>query len=266
MHSIFKAAFILLCTSGFIFAVASAHAQRVHQQVRIGMRGESPMTVHSSSDDRDIENARHCKQACDCWYDLFPGKVSYCLGTRHWEEGSYQSGLRLLELSAGWGDKRAQYTLGVIYFNGRHVAPDRARGIAWLLLANERHNNAQMDLVTRSTIRLATPEQYKRAQQLFQEMREKYGDKVAGVRAWRHLRNRVKGSTFFAPNLCILEDGGTVPWSPGLMADPHALCMEPSPFSKSIAGVTSTYFNGMAGTVTVGSLQQVPAPASSSTP
>ncbi|MEO7068264.1 MAG: hypothetical protein ABI114_15235 [Rhodanobacter sp.] len=259
MHSIFKAAFILLCTSGFTFAVASAQA---HGQA--GVRSESPATITSSSADPDIENARYCKQACDCWYELFPGKVSYCLGTRHWEEGSYESGLQLLELSASWGDKRAQYTLGMIYFGGRHVTPDRARGIAWLLLANERHNNAHIDLVTRSAIHLATPEQYKRAQQLFQEMRKTYGDQVAGARAWSHLKNRVKGPTLFAPRVCILDSGGTVPWSSGLAANPHALCVEPSPFNKSIAGVATAYFNGMTGTVTVGPLQQVAAPASAS--
>ncbi|MEO6965802.1 MAG: hypothetical protein ABI076_07885, partial [Acidobacteriaceae bacterium] len=137
------------------------------------------------------------------------------------KKGAYRRGLELLELSAGWGNKQAQYTLGMIYFNGDQVAQDRARGIAWLMLANERHNDSQTDLVIRSAIQLATPEQIKTAQRLFQDMRKKYGDSVAGARAWRRVRNYVKGPTFMAQNSCLMEDGSAVPWSHGMAADPH---------------------------------------------
>lgn len=217
-----------------------------------------------------LQESRSCMQGChDCWYYYFPGAVNYCLGMRDWKKGAYRSGLELLKLAAGWGNKNAQYTLGLIYYRGHHVAADRARGLAWLMLANERHNDAQTELATRLAIRLATAEQYKRAQQLLEEMRKRYGDEVAGVRAWRHLRNRMlSASSLGLPppkTSCILEGGGVVPWSHGSSADPHVLCMPSGQFSTTVARIASKYFNGLSGTVTVGPLQQAPAPAPSST-
>jgi hypothetical protein len=258
MHHILKTMLIVLCASAFTFTAAKAQAQKSAQtQARAEQASDAELAM---------EAMRRCEHGChDCWYALFPGVVNYCLGKRAWKNGSYRSGLHLLELAGGWGNKHAQYTLGLIYFNGDHMAADRARGIAWLMLANERHNDTQTDLVTRSAVHLATPQQYKRAQRLFQEMRKKYGDEVAGVRAWRHLRNRLGEATFMAKNSCILESGGVVPWSHGFVEDPHVLCMPSDPFGKNVTGIASEYFDGLTGAVTVGPLQQVPAPASSST-
>lgn len=269
MHPILKTTFILLCASGFTFFVGSAQTAQAYQTSQAGGAGNGSTTAQS--DVRTLLETARCQQGChDCWYELFPGAVNYCLGMRDWGKGSYRDGLRLLKLAAGWGNKNAQYTLGMIYFKGRHVASDRARGMAWLMLANERHNDKQTDLVIRSAVHLATPEQYKRAQRLLREMRKKYGDKVARVRAWHHLRNRLKSyqtGSFTPPRTsCILEDGGVVPWSSGLSADPHALCLPSDRFTKSVARIASEYFGGLRGTVTVGPLQQIPAPASSSRP
>lgn len=215
---------------------------------------------------RALQESRSCLQGChDCWYYYFPGAVNYCLGMRDWKKGSYRSGLEFLELAAGWSNKNAQYTLGLIYYRGQHVAADRARGLAWLMLANERHNDEQTELAARLAIRLATAEQYQRAQQLLQEMRKRYGDKVAGVRAWRHVRNRVNSDTsniMMSKTSCVLESGDVVPWSHGASADPHMLCMPSGQFSKNVARIASKYFKGLRGTVTVGPLQQAPAPSS----
>lgn len=265
MRRFLQAMLIVLCACGFSFTAASATLDQVKQKSDTRQPGVG--STQTQSPTWALLEARKCKQGChDCWYKFFPGAVNYCLGMRDWGKGSYQSGLQLLQLAASWGNKNAQYTLGMIYFNGHHVAPDRARGIAWLMLANQRHNDAHTDLVTRSVVHLATPEQNKRAQRLFQEMRKKYGDKVAGTRAWRHLRNRLKGATVYAKNSCITEGGDVVPWSSGFSADPHMLCMPSGQFGKSVAKIATKYFDGLTGTVSVGPLQQVPAPATSSSP
>ncbi len=97
-------------------------------------------------------------------------------------------------------------------------------------------------------------------------MRKRYGDQVAGKRAWRHLRNRLKFYDMSMPKTaCIQESGGVVAWSSDIAADPHVLCMPSGPFRKSVARMANRYFDGMTGTVTVGPLQLAPAPASSST-
>lgn len=254
MRLFLKASFIGFCVSGFAFTAFPARAQI-----------KAPPATPSDAVVAYAEVVR-CRNSCDCWYGVFPGQVNYCIGMRMWTKGSYRGGLELLKLSAGWGDKQAQYTLGMIYFNGDHVAQDRALGIAWLMLANERHNDAQTDLVSRSAAHLATPEQNKRAQRLFQDMRKKYGDKVAGARAWSHLRNYVKGAKPMAQTTCITDGGDSVPWSHGMAADPHVLCMLPGSAAKKVAGIANTYFQGMTGTVSVGPLQQVPGTEPSSTP
>jgi hypothetical protein len=246
-------------------AVPAAPAQSTQSVPAIRMRefGQAPA---DSAEFRALLRAQRCHD--DYWYRYFPGAVNYCLGMRHWGKGSYRSALKLLKLAASWDNKEAQYTLGLIYYNGRHVSVDRARGIAWLMLATERHNDAQLELVARSAAHLATARQYRRAQQLFQTMRERYGDKLAGARAWRYLRNRAKFFQVSPPmprTSCVTEGGDVVPWSSGLLSDPHVLCMPLARFSRNLIAIASKYFNGLTGTATVGPLQQVPGPASSST-
>lgn len=116
-----------------------------------------------------------------------PGKSDYCLGMLDWQNGHYQSGLTLLKLAAGWGNKNAQYTLGLIYYGGRHVPTDIALGMAWLKLANERHNDDEVGRATRSAFKWASLTQREQAMHLYRSMAAKYGDKVAAKRAWQHL-------------------------------------------------------------------------------
>lgn len=127
-----------------------------------------------------------------CFTEVFaeplPGRADYCRGLRDWNDGHYDSGLELLKLAAGWGNKGAQYTLGLIYYGGRHVPADTALGLAWLKLANERNNDAQIANVTRSAFKWATPADRQRADALFAQMQGTYGDKVAGARAWQRLQ------------------------------------------------------------------------------
>lgn len=146
----------------------------------------------SSSKAAAAPNAHAAKPEV-CFTDLFsgplPGKADYCLGMRAWHEGHYESGLDLLKLAAGWGNKSAQYTLGLIYYGGHHVAADTALALAWLKLADERHNDDQIGKVRRSAYQWATPAERHRADDLFGQMAGTYGDAVAAARAMRHLRN-----------------------------------------------------------------------------
>lgn len=214
----------------------------------------------------DARNA--CSRSCDCWYRYFPGSSNYCLGIRYWENGSYQRGLKLLKLAAGWANKDAQYALGLIYFNGHHVATNRALGVAWLTLANERQADPQIALAARSVVEQAQPRENRRAKHLLQQMRKKYSDAVAGRRAWNHLRNRLKSLAFSGPralprSFCLQRDGSTVPWSHGATDDPDLLCLPSLSLSRKVAKIANRYFHDMTGTVTVGPVEQVPASGSS---
>lgn len=123
-----------------------------------------------------------------------------------WERGEPAAALKLLELAAGWGNKNAQYTLGLIYYNGHHVAANRALGLAWLELADERANDAQIGEVLRAASRSATAAERQQAQQLFARMQGTYADKVAAARAWHRLQHW-RASHARNGNGCLLVQG-----------------------------------------------------------
>jgi hypothetical protein len=67
-----------------------------------------------------------------------PGWQSYQQGIRDYNEGRLFSARHYFLVAARYGDKVAQYNLGVMYFNGEGVPADRVRGWAWFDLAAER--------------------------------------------------------------------------------------------------------------------------------
>ena len=262
----------VLCAGGFMFS-AAAMAQE-NSVAEANMTGPTTTDQSSAGSPLDAESGLllglmgddSCKHGChDCLYKYFPGIVNYCLGLHDWNNGFYEAGMKYFKSAAGWGNKKSQYALGLIYYSGRHVAADQVQGMAWLMLANERHDDAQTERLTQSAIHLATAAQYQEAQQLFEEMRKQYGDKATGVRAWQHLRNGMNvldNANGASPKTaCILESGGVVKWSHDIMSDPDVLCMTPGPLRTAVATIAKTYFKRVTGTVTVGPLQQAGAPA-----
>lgn len=230
----------------------------------------------------------------DVFYGPLPGRANYCLGLRDWRDGHYSSGLELIKLAAGWGNKSAQYTLGLIYYGGHHVATNPVRGMAWLKLANERANDAQVKLATRSAWKLATPAQRAGANALYDKMLATYGDHVAAARAWQHLQHWKRRHSRNNGNVCltgaelyevqqlgiasvnytvryalvVAADRGMHPTNPyeGGAAKAQAACfgLALQVRHEVVQKTADEYFHGWMGTVSVGPLKQVPAPASSS--
>lgn len=248
---VFAAAGLAVLQPGMAFAQSSkSPARDAHDSAQIRMR-----------------ISETCKRHCyDCLYSFFPGMVNYCQGMRDWQTGSYTSALELLRLSASWDNKDAQYTLGLIYFNGHHVPVNHALGIAWLMLANERRNKQAIELALRSMMQVASPSESAQARKMFEKMRKRYGDQVAGARAWHRLRTRYLHASYgsgYARNFCITAGGASIPYTSGILNDPDVICV-PSAFSDNLVmRAAQHYFDGLEGTVTVGSLSQVPAPTSS---
>lgn len=240
----------------------------------------SPVDAAAPPSSAKVSTSSQRAQPAECvdtYYHYLPGMIDYCLGLRHWQKGRYQNGLEFLELAAGWGSKEAQYTLGLIYYNGHHVTADRALGIAWLELANERRNDPQIALATRSAIALATAPQRERAQRLFRKMRQRYGDKVAAARAWRHFKHYSQWVA--AERMGLPPEGCVVP--PGAIGgsmspvDPtqkpsfknpkiySGPCISFKKYDGEARKLSNVYFRGWEGRVTVGPLRNVPAPAAS---
>lgn len=218
-------------------------------------------------------SADHKPSACfdRVFYGPLPGKTNYCLGLRDWENGHYRNGLEFLKLAAGWGNKNAQYTLGMIYYNGHHVPADHALGLAWLKLANQRHNDSKIALATRSAIKWATRAQRQRALQLYHQMLAKYGDKVATARAWHHLQhwrrshnaNNRGCMVLVGPEAHAAMASGLAEMIYDSQTHKFEVCMHLQTRRHVLRHTVHHYFQNWAGTVTVGPLQQVPAPASS---
>lgn len=177
---------------------------------------------------------------------ILPGDYYACRAKYHFQREHYLRAISMLEESAYWANKAAQYTLGVIYFNGdTHGIPaNRPLGIAWLALAAERKNPvyARTYAIARAQ---STPEEIQAATGLWLKMRRKYGDSTAGVRALRRFNHEI------VPLEEAANDGGIVYLSgysplpetaPSVVNDLHALADKD--------------FDGLIGTVTVGALQE----------
>lgn len=164
---------------------------------------------------------RHCNDGLSYF---LPGYTEYCFGAKKWRNGNYDDALFDLKDAAGWANKNAQYTLGLIYFNGHHVPADRPLGLAWLLLAAERQKPQHYVDVAVSAYKMATPEERAKAVQLLNRMSQRYADAHAVHRAIAHFHHAMQSSVRrwgdgSGTKLCIA--GLTPMGTPGHPQAPH---------------------------------------------
>lgn len=125
-----------------------------------------------------------------------PGVYYFNLGAQAFKKGDYVHAVAMYKVSASWAYKPAEYNLALMYFNGRGVPVDRARGAAWAVLAAERgepvYTRARDAMVT-----LLTADQFKRTDEIWNKLKPTYGDAVALRRAksqWRRVASQSTGS------------------------------------------------------------------------
>lgn len=176
---------------------------------------------------------------------ILPGEYYACRAKYHFQREHYRSAVDSLEESAYWANKDAQYSLGLMYFNGDtpDIPANRPLGIAWLALAAERKNPAYMQMYAIARAQ-SSPEEIKTAGQLWQKMRLKYGDKVAGLRALRRFNHEIKPLEDAANSGGILYLNGYSPYPETASA-----------IVNNLHAQADKVFDGLVGTVTVGSLQ-----------
>lgn len=202
----------------------------------------------------------------DEYFHYLPGMVDYCLGLHDWQKERYRNSIEFFELAAVYGSKGAEYALGLIYYNGHQVPANRALGLAWLELANERHDDAQAAMALRSAIKLATSAQRQHARRLFKSMLGQYGDKVAAKRAWVHFMHQAELVQYEmmggggASQVCVPGKECTSVVSSdkcAMWAGKH--CVFFGYVDDNAWRLAAAYFHGWQGNVTVGQIQQVPA-------
>lgn len=122
---------------------------------------------------------------------FLPGQYYFCESVRSAQGGDFKRALWQARLAAEWGQKAAQYALGVAYFNGDIAPVDRPLGLTWLRLAAERHDPTY-EAVFVSAYQKATPQERSTSTQLWERMRGTYADDVAAKRAYRRFTREMR--------------------------------------------------------------------------
>lgn len=221
------------------------------------------MAINAEQLAQPESSAASAKQRVTCagsLYRFLPGVFNFCVAVRDFQRGYYRDAVEMLKLSASWGDKRAQYALGVMYFNGDHVAADRPLGLAWLTLAAERRDPTY-EAVRISAHGKANETERQHTERLLDAMRPVYTDDVAAKRAQHRFdraMNELASNGAYPSKVCIagITGGMLDPSSDSIGAG----CSDVSFAVTRLNTVGDAYFEGWQGHVTVGALQSQESP------
>ncbi|HEY4146427.1 hypothetical protein [Pinirhizobacter sp.] len=177
---------------------------------------------------------------------ILPGDYYACRSIYAMRHHDYRKAIDLLEESASWANKNSQRVLGLVYFNGDStgIAPNHPLGLAWLKLAAERHDPAiQNDFD--SALAHASQSERTESDRLFDSMKDKYGDDVAGKRAVQRYNQYVTPikQASLGRNYAVLYGFGPY----GQRADVVVAQLQTQ---------AQQDFNGLVGTVVVGAVEQ----------
>lgn len=114
--------------------------------------------------------------------DFFPGKYYEWKAQFYLKRKQYSAALDMFQLSGFWADKMSQYNAGVMLFNGIGIPKDRPRGVAWMRIAAEAHEELPVATYNAMLSELGDDER-RQAFAIWRELDAKYGDKVSLPRA-----------------------------------------------------------------------------------
>lgn len=176
-----------------------------------------------------------------------PGVKAYKEGMIAYTRKDYAHAVHMLKVAASWAYKPAEYNLGVMYFEGQGVPVDRPLGAAWLVLAAERGDPryiAARDVVITSL----SDAQFAQTDELWSQLNQTYGDKVA-------LRRAKAQWAFVKTNQTGTRVGGTVgDLHVGMTAGHGQFKTSMTSNGKIIPFKTSSWLNVLSGGSTDGSI------------
>lgn len=187
---------------------------------------------------------------------ILPGRYYMCEAQRDFWLGRQDQSMEMMRDAAAWGNKRAQYALGIMYFNGQHAPVNRPLGLAWLALAAERHD-PDIEPAFISAFGHVTPDELAQANALWLQMRPKYADNVAAKRAKTRYEREMR------PLADVMAFGGEVYLSGlsfGELGRTPSTPMTSSAFGvgRGLQAMAADYFYGWHENVTVGEMQLIP--------
>jgi len=211
----------------------------------------------STSSDAKAEIRRTIQGCAQGLERLLPGDYYFCAAARDLSHGHNAASRERLRDAAHWASKPAQYALGLMYFNGDEGPSNRPLGLAWLAIADERHDPRFEGAFVQAYTQ-ATPAERAQANEYWLTLKEDYSDAVAGQRARRRFNNEmrdIEAASMFGGSVFI--DGITPPDGPGFgqfnsgessrVSGSHGFAV-----NRSLNKAGEAFFRGMAGTVTVG--------------
>lgn len=142
---------------------------------------------------------------------FFPGKYFEWKAQFYLRKSDFKGALDMFERAGYWADKRAQYNAGMMYYKGIGVPADRTRGVAWLGIAAENHDDLS-DQSLRTAYASLSDEEKQQAELIFSQLNEKYGDAVALPRALKQFTSETRNIVgshvgFTGLNAMIAENG-----------------------------------------------------------
>lgn len=177
---------------------------------------------------------------------FLPGAYYFHKGCDAFHRGDVDGAIALWKIAASWGQKSAQYDLGIAYFEGRGIEADRPLGLAWLALAAERK-----DVSFETSLALAwqqsSEDEHDRANALWRSLRPTYADAVALRRARVRYEQSMREVTG-AP------DGHAVG---NMTVYTKAGRQDSAVYLASLRDQAEEYFGTAKGTVNVGPLEPV---------
>ncbi len=107
--------------------------------------------------------------------DEYPDLYWTCEALQSFSKGFDSHALDLFKRASQWGNKTAQYRVGLMTLGGVGTEPDVIEGAAWLLLANER-NNRRISARLSEVMGTLTEDQQREVKIRAAGLREEYGD------------------------------------------------------------------------------------------
>ena len=125
---------------------------------------------------------------------FFPGTYFFRKGCEAFKHGQVNDAIHLWEVAASWGQKSAQYNLGIAWYKGEGVDRDVALGLAWLGLAAERHHPMFQDSLDAAWYQASVEERIA-GKHKFAELKPRFGDEVALKRAMQRYEEERRNLT-----------------------------------------------------------------------
>jgi hypothetical protein len=178
---------------------------------------------------------------------FFPGTYFFHKGCEYYKRGAVETALAMWEVAASWGQKSAQYDLGIAWFEGKGVTADRPRGLAWLALAAERGDAGFQDSLALAW-QQSTEAEHQRANALWRDLEPTFADAVALARARHRYREQLRGITGARTghpigNMVVITPQGS---------------QDASLWLASIEDEAAAYFGTATGSVRIGPLTALP--------